>query len=447
MYGAERYQGGARLRCDAPYVASYSMCPQVGYGAAMSTFSELGLAPELVAALEAAAIHAPTPVQRLAIPAFLGGKAAIAVARTGSGKTLAYALPLVQRLREVEVAEGPPTAVARPRGLVLTATRELVNQTMRVLKTLTHAARLRVRSVSGGESGHDTNLTLRQVCDVLVANPPRLARLVEEGKVDLSDVRIVVVDEADTLLAPGQRPPVEAVLAAAASASPWWMSATLPEPIRQWLLARPEKPALLMSKDAHTAPDTVTVKNIPCRHASRGDAASDVLVSLGPDARGIVFANRRETADQAAAALKERGHNVVVVHGGLLPRERQQAIKGFLAGAGRVLVTTELAGRGLDMKDLVFVLNYELPERASDYIHRIGRVGRVGRAGRVFNLVTDRDRHLLADVERFASGGKLDTGEPLRNARTRKVTSAQGVREAAFRRKKAGVVKTFEGDR
>lgn len=413
----------------------------------MSSFLELGVSPELVAVLSAGRIHAPTPVQRLALPAFLAGKSAIAVARTGSGKTLAYALALVQRLREVEAAEGPSSLPARPRAVVLTSTRELVVQTTKVLKSLTHAARLRVRSVSGGESGHDTNRTLRELMDVLVANPPRLARLVAEGKVDLADVRVVVVDEADTLLSPGQRPPVEAVLAAAAQALPWWVSATLPEPIRHWLSTRPEKPVPLLSRDAHTAPDTLTVKNIPVKPAARADAASDVLVSLGPTARGIVFANRRETAADAGAALAERGHDVVVVHGGLLPRERQAAIKSFVAGKGRVLVTTELAGRGLDLADLAFVLNWELPERASDYVHRIGRVGRVGRAGRVFNLVTDKDRHLLADVERLASGGKLDTGEPLRTARTRRTTSAQGVREAAARRKKAagtGAVKKFD---
>lgn len=413
----------------------------------MSSFLELGVSPELVAVLSAAEIRSPTPVQRMALPAFLAGKSAIAVARTGSGKTLAYALALVQRLREVEVAEGPATEPARPRAVVLTSTRELVVQTTRVVKTLTHAARLRVRAVSGGESGHDTNRTLRELMDILVANPPRLARLVAEGKVDLSDVRILVVDEADTLLSPGQRPPVEAVIAAAGQALPWWVSATLPEPIRHWLSTRPEKPVQLLSRDAHTAPDTLTVKNIPVKATSRADAASDVLVSLGSTARGIVFANRRETADAAGAALKERGHDVVIVHGGLLPRERHAAIKGFVAGAGRVLVTTELAGRGLDLADLAFVLNWELPERASDYMHRIGRVGRVGRAGRVFNLVTDKDRHLLADVERLASGGKLDTGEPLRTARTRRTTSAQGVREAASRRKKAadtGAVKKFD---
>jgi superfamily II DNA/RNA helicase len=127
---------------------------------------------------------------------------------------------------------------------------------------------------------------------------------------------------------------------------------------------------------------------------------------------------------------------VVVVHGGLLPRERLKTIKAFVAGTGRVLVTTELAGRGLDLADLAFVLNWELPERASDYVHRIGRVGRMGRAGRVFNLITDTDRHLLAEVERLASGGKLDTGEPLRAARTRRTTTAQGAKEAASRRKK-----------
>jgi len=413
----------------------------------MSNFLELGVSAELSAVLAAASIRTPTPVQRLALPAFLAGKSAVAVARTGSGKTMAYALALVQRLRAVEEAEGASSTPSRPRAVVLTSTRELVVQTTRVIKSLTHAARLRVRAVSGGESGHDTNKTLREVMDILVANPPRLAKLLADGSVDLSDVRVVVVDEADTLLSPGQRPPVEAVLAAAPGALPWWMSATLPEPIRHWLSVRPERPVVLLSRDAHTAPDTLTVKNIPVKAQARADAASDILVSLGDKARGIVFANRRETADEAGAALRERGHDVVIVHGGLLPRERSAAIKGFVAGKGRVLVTTELAGRGLDLSDLAFVLNWELPERASDYVHRIGRVGRVGRAGRVFNLVTDRDRHLLADVERLASGGKLDTGEPLRTARTRRTTSAQGVREAAARRKKAavsGAVKKFD---
>ncbi len=403
----------------------------------MSNFMEFGVLPELVAVLEAAGIRAPTPVQRLAIPAFLHGKSAVAVARTGSGKTLAYAVPLVQRIKAVEEADGQATVPARPRAVILTSTRELVTQTTKVVKTLTHAARLRVRAVAGGESGHDTNITLRQVMDILVANPPRLARLVADGLVDLTDVRILVVDEADTLLSPGQRGPVEAIIAVATNALPWWMSATLPEPIRHWLSVRPEKPALLLSKDAHTAPESLQVKNIPVKASARADAASDLLVSIGPKARGIIFANRRETADVAAVALKERGHDVVVVHGGLLPRERQKAIKGFVAGVGRVLVTTELAGRGLDLSDLAFVLNWELPERASDYMHRIGRVGRMGRQGRVFNLVTDRDRHLLAEVERLAAGGKLDTGEALRSARTRKTTTAEGIRTAAARRSKA----------
>ena len=192
----------------------------------------------------------------------------------------------------------------------------------------------------------------------------------------------------------------------------------------------------------------MTVKNIPVKGRARGDAASDVLVSLGPTARGILFCNRRETADAAGDALRERGHDVVVLHGGLLPRERAKTIRAFIGGAGRVLVTTELAGRGLDVLDLAFVLNWELPERASDYMHRIGRIGRMGRAGRVFNLVTDSDRHLLGDVERLAGGGKLDTGEPLRAARTRRTTTPQGAKEAAARRKKSaseqGGVKRFE---
>ncbi|MBM4390567.1 MAG: DEAD/DEAH box helicase [Deltaproteobacteria bacterium] len=412
----------------------------------MSTFADLGVAEELVVALEALGIRSPSPVQRLAIPAFLAGKPAVAVARTGSGKTFAFGVPLVQRLRAVEASEGAVSVAGRPRGVVLTSTRELVVQTTRVLKGISHGARQRVRMVSGGELPGETKRRLAEPFDILVANPPRLAALLKQGLVDLSDVRIAVVDEVDTLLAPGQRPPVEAVLAASRQAELWWVSATLPEPIRHWLSTRPVPPAVLWSKDAHTAPDTVTTRNIPIKPAQRADAASDLLTSIGDKARGIVFCNRRETADAAGAALAERGHAAVIVHGGLLPRERKAALERFREGEGRVLVTTELAGRGLDLVDLAFVLNWELPERASDYVHRVGRVGRMGRKGKVFNLVTDRDRHLIGQVERLAAGGTLDTGEPLRSARTRK-TTAQGAREATARRKKSSAppAKQFKG--
>ena len=403
----------------------------------MSTLRELGVLEELVLALEKQGITEASPVQRLAIPAFLAGKAGIAVARTGSGKTFAYGIPLVQRLRAFETAEGAVVAPGRPRGVIITGTRELVTQTTKVVKTLTHAARLRVRALAGGEAVRDTLATTREVMDILVANPPRLAKLVQERIVDLSDVRIVVVDEGDTLLSPGQRGPVEAVLAACPGATVWWASATLPEPIRQYLNRRNDKPLVLWSKDAHSTPTSVTVRNIPIRATDRADAASNVLISLGKTARGIVFCNRRETADAAAIALGERGHDVIVAHGGLLPRERQAAVKRFIGGDGRVLVTTELAGRGLDIADLAFVLNWELPERPSDYVHRIGRVGRMGKEGRVFNLVTDRDRHLLGEVDRINGGGKLDTGEALRSEHKRKTTTAQGVRDATQRKKKA----------
>lgn len=403
----------------------------------MSTMSELGVLEALVEALAKAGITSGSPVQRLAIPAFLAGKAAVAVAQTGSGKTYAYGIPLVQRLCAIEAEDGKVTQPGRPRGLVLTSTRELVTQTSKSLKVLTHAARQRVRSISGGEAVRDTQSTTREVFDILVANPVRIAKLVQAQQLSLDDVRILVVDEGDTLLAPGERGPVEAVLGSAPGATVWWASATLPEPIRAYLARRPDQPIVLWSKDAHSAPSSVTVRNIPIRATDRADAASNVLISLGKSARGIIFCNRRETADEAGAALLERGHDVSVAHGGHLPRERQAALKKFIGGEGRALVTTELAGRGLDVKDLAFVLNWELPERASDYMHRIGRVGRMGKEGRVFNLVTDKDRHLLGEVDRLAAGGKLDTGESLRSAHNR-TTTAQGVREATIRKNKAG---------
>jgi len=256
---------------------------------------------------------------------------------------------------------------------------------------------------------------------VLVANPTRLASLVRAGRLRLDDVRMVVVDEGDTLAAPGQSGDLLAVLdATPATRQLLFVSATLPETMRQWVLQRPERPALLVARDAHAPPEGLRVRNVRVRDRDRADAANDALVALA--GRGIVFANRREGAEAAAAALAERGQDVILVHGGLQPNDRRKALDRFRRGEGRVLVTTELAGRGLHFPDLAFVVNWNLPPKPSDYLHRVGRLGRAGGTpdGEVVNLVGAEDGPRLPEIERLTRGGKLDTGEPARPARKRR---------------------------
>jgi ATP-dependent RNA helicase RhlE len=390
------------------------------------SFADLGLLPPLSASLSAAGLVEPTPVQRIAIPALLGGTSAVVVARTGSGKTLAFALPMLQILHGIEAEEGMVKDRARPRAVVLTATRELVDQTLRAIKGHAHALKARVRAASGGLAERAQRIQLSEAADVLVANPPRLVALLKAGAVRLDDVRILIVDEADTLLAPGQRGDIDTLLAALPPGHTLALfSATLPEPIRAWSLARPENLTLLLSKDAHSAPESVSIQNIKVKPIERMDTVHDTLVALPANARGILFCNRRETADLVGATLRDRGHSVVLIHGALEPDERKRAMKAFRAGEGRVLVTTELGGRGLHVDDLAFVLNYELPEKASEYLHRIGRVGRQGASGRVINLVTTDDAVLLKEIERLKGGGRLDTGEKLRVARDRSPAKAK----------------------
>ncbi len=426
MRGAEQHRGGGwgvvPLRHPAPFghTTPSSACQWDAIERKMS-FADLGLLVPLAQSLATAGLTQPTPVQRIAVPALLGGASAVLVARTGSGKTLAYALPILQRLHDIESAEGLVTERARPRAVILTGTRELVDQTMRAVKGVAHALKARVRAASGGLTERQQRLQLAEPFDVLVANPPRLVALLKAGLVRLDDVRMLVVDEADTLLSPGQRPDIERILdAVPRAASIAYVSATLPEPIRAWLLTRPERPVLLLSKDAHSAPESVTIQNVKVKPIERMDATHDALVALPPSARGILFCNRRETADLVGATLRDRGHAVAVIHGALSPEERRRALKAFRAGEGRVLVTTELGGRGLHLEGLAFVLNYELPEKASEYLHRIGRVGRQGAKGKVINLVTPDDAPLLGQIDRLKSGGRLDTGEKLRAARERK---------------------------
>ncbi|MDP2305753.1 MAG: DEAD/DEAH box helicase [Pseudomonadota bacterium] len=398
------------------------------------SFADLGLLPPLADSLTAVGLVEPTPVQRIAIPALLGGVSAIVVARTGSGKTLAYALPLLQRLHAIEAEEGKVTQRGRPRAIVLTATRELVDQTMKAIKGHAHALKARVRAASGGLAERAQRLQLADPVDVVVANPPRLVALLKEGLIRLDDVRLIVVDEADTLLAPGQRGDIDRILLGLPPEHALALiSATLPEAIRAWAMVRPERPVLLLSKDAHSAPESVSIQNIKVRPIERLDTVHDTLVAMAPSARGILFCNRRETADLVGATLRDRGHSIIVIHGALEPNERKAALKAFRAGEGRVLITTELGGRGLHLDDLAFVLNYELPEKASEYLHRIGRVGRQGAKGKVVNLVTEADAAIFKEVERLKAGGRLDTGERLRSARDR-ATSPDRVEHAANKR-------------
>ena len=409
-----------------------------------SSFSALGLLPGLVRCLDEAHLTEPSPVQRLCIHAILGGASCLCLAPTGSGKTLAYGLPVLQRLRGIEDAEGMVSAIARPRAIILTATRELVLQTERVLKSMGHGVKQRVRSVSGGQTASDTRKQLSTPCEVLVANPQRLRTLIAAGTVDPSDVRIVIVDEADTLLDFGQREDtVSCIDATPAARQLVLVSATLPEPIRHWALNRPERPSLLEATDTHKAPSTIQIKNVRLRWTEKADVASDILVAIkDPTSRGIGFTNRRETADEVAAALTERGHSVIVVHGAWLPRERAAALKRFRSGEGRLLLTTELGGRGLHIPGLTFVLNYDLPERPSEYLHRIGRIGRLGPDGKtttgtVYNFITPNDEMKLKEIERLAQGGRLDTGEALhaQRARPSKAEARQrGEQRAAVKR-------------
>lgn len=383
-------------------------------------FSEFGLVPGLIDAITEMGLEEPTQVQRLAIPALLGGASVFVVARTGSGKTLAYSLPMVQRLHHIEQADGVVSQRARPRGLVLTSTRELVTQTVKVIKSIGHKVKVRVRYAMGGMIPKQIAQQLVDPVDVLVGNPSRIAVMVRDGSLDLSDLRVLVVDEADTLLSPGQRPDLYFLLDQPKDCLRCYFSATLPESMRQMILARPERPRILQSKDAHAAPEGIKVQNLAVKDAERLDAAHDVLQELPAAERGILFVNRREAAAEVAEALIGRGHALIAVHGGLQARERVAAMKAFREGEGRFLVTTELGGRGLHIDGLRWVMNYELPERPSEYLHRIGRVGRAGGPpGRVINLVAPEDSAMQAEITRLAKGARLDTGEPLRGPRKR----------------------------
>jgi ATP-dependent RNA helicase RhlE len=360
------------------------------------SFSSLGLAPALVQAIELSGLSQPSPIQAQAIPVLLAGHDAVLLAPTGSGKTLAYAAPLLSQLLQ---PDAPPRTADAPNGvasrsvsaLVLVPTRELANQVGEVLRgLLSHVPqRIRLTVAYGGVSINPQLMRLRGGSDIVVATPGRLLDLLEHNALSLSTVRSWVLDEADRLLDLGFADELNRIVARLPAQRQTIMcSATF----------APELEALGAEAGASQAPPADIVQRAVRVDAPRRAALLQHLIKAESWKRVLVFVATRYAAEHIANKLFCAGVYATALHGDLSQGARQQVLDEFKSRRWDVLVTTDLASRGIDIHKLEVVINFDLPRSADDYVHRIGRTGRAGSAGLALSFVsagTESHFHLI----------------------------------------------------
>ncbi|MEE8716903.1 MAG: DEAD/DEAH box helicase [Coriobacteriales bacterium] len=358
----------------------------------MATFDELGLSEKTLAAVKQMGYTEATPVQEQAIPLVLAGNDVIAAAQTGTGKTAAFVLPVLDKLDHFQRGEGPHC-------LIITPTRELAQQIDDVAKTVGKKTGHWVLTVVGGLSYNPQINGLRRGVDVLVATPGRLLDLYERGVLDLSCVKTLVIDEADRMLDMGFWPDVSRILEdLPAERQTLLFSATIDESVMKTIGGEVKDPKFVEIAHKGTAAETVDQYVIPVSQSQKPDLLKHVLDTKGAE-RVIVFTRTKFRAESLADRLYRDGFSTEAIHGDRSQAQRQRALKAFKNGRVDVIVATDVLARGIDVSDVEYVVNYDVPMDPEDYIHRIGRTGRAGERGMAITFVTFDDINDLYAAE------------------------------------------------
>ncbi len=366
----------------------------------MTNFESLGVSKPIVATLFQLGIETPTPIQEKAIPLLLEGRDLIGLAQTGTGKTAAFGLPLIEKLIPEERRPDNRTT----RTLILAPTRELVNQIAQNLKNFLRKSHLRINVVVGGVSINKQQLQLEKGTDILVATPGRLLDLVNRRAIGLTAVRYLVLDEADQMLDLGFVHDLRKI------------SKMVPKK-RQTMLFSATMPKSIADLAADFLTDPVKVEVTPPGKAAdkveqyvhfvngKNDKTDLLKKSLSenPDGRAIVFLRTKHGAEKLMKHLETVGYSVASIHGNKSQGQRERALKAFKDGDIKTLIATDVAARGIDIPAVSHVYNYDLPEVAEAYVHRIGRTARAGRDGIAIAFCAPDETRLLRDIERLMS--------------------------------------------
>lgn len=359
-------------------------------------FSSLGLSLSLLDAIKRAKYESPYPIQIEAIPAILNGKDILGIAPTGSGKTAAYVLPILQQLQQTEYTKTRNIPV-----LILVPTRELATQVEEVVKVFSNFLPRKVKTLAvfGGVSVNPQMMNIYGT-EIVVATPGRLLDLVDKNSISLSSLKVLVLDEADKILNLGFKEEVDEILSKLPKKRQNILfSATMEETVEELInriLHNPEKISVevegiapeLIAQSAYLVP--MEYKGPLLRH----------LIKSGDWNQVLVFTSSIRTADNVAGKLNKNGIEAVSFHGDKSQGARTDALTKFKNGKLRVLVATDLASRGIDIKFLPVVVNYELPRSPKDYIHRIGRTGRAGSEGEAISLISEEEEHHFKVIQK-----------------------------------------------
>ena len=361
------------------------------------SFAETGLEPKLLNAISSAGYETPTPIQKEAIPPALEGRDVLGIAQTGTGKTASFTLPMIQRL-----AKGRAKA-RMPRSLVLAPTRELAAQVSENFEKYGVNHKLTMALLIGGVSFGDQDAKLTRGVDVLIATPGRLLDHFERGRLLLTGIEVMVVDEADRMLDMGFIPDIERIFKLTPmTRQTLFFSATMPPEIQRITDQFLHNPARVEVAKPATTAETITQKivKVPPKDDRAKRNALRALIGHKDVKNGIIFCNRKSTVDVVAKSLQKHGFNARPIHGDLAQAFRTETLDKFRSGEVQFLVASDVAARGLDIPDVSHVFNFDVPIHSDDYVHRIGRTGRAGRKGAAMMLVAPADdKHYKSILE------------------------------------------------
>ena len=359
-------------------------------------FDMLGLKPRLIAALDEMGIKDPTPIQKQAIPPALEGRDVMGLAQTGTGKTAAFGLPLVQHLFEDNARPAPRTA----RALILAPTRELVNQIAESLDGYIKGTHLKVARVVGGVGINPQIKRMERGVDLLVATPGRLIDLLDRGAVNLGASHFLVLDEADQMLDMGFIHALRQIAPKLPKERQTLLfSATMPKDMEALAATYLDRPVRVQVAVSGQTADKIEQSIHYIAKAEKPGLLIDLL-RAHPGEAALVFARTKHGSDRLAKQLTSAGVEAVAIHGNRSQGQRTRALEAFTDGTAPVLVATDVAARGLDIPVVKHVYNYELPNVAETYVHRIGRTARAGREGAAITLCAPDEMAELKDIER-----------------------------------------------
>jgi superfamily II DNA/RNA helicase len=371
------------------------------------TFNELGLSEKVLSAVEASGYTTPTPIQAQAIPQALAGRDILGIAQTGTGKTAAFVLPMLSRL------EKGRARARMPRTLILEPTRELAAQVEESFVRYGVNHKLNVALLIGGVSFADQEAKITRGADVLIATPGRLLDFSERGKLLLTGIEVLVIDEADRMLDMGFIPDIERICKLVPfTRQTLFFSATMPPEITRLTETFLQNPVRVEVARAATTADNITQRLVATRGGpEKRETLRQLLRSADDLKNAIVFCNRKRDVVLLHKSLLKHGFPVGALHGDMDQRARMASLEAFKTGDVDLLVCSDVAARGLDIPDVSHIYNFDVPIHAEDYVHRIGRTGRAGRSGTALTLVTRDDAKYVDAIERLI-GNKIEWQGP-----------------------------------